>query len=402
METTVRSAKEWLREVEVAVEPERLKARVAALLEEYRSRAEVPGFRPGRVPMPVMTRRFGPALESAAVEEIVEQAAAEALEQNGLKAAFSYRLADLEVTPEKAIRFRVSVEVVPEFELKPYIGLRLTRPAPTGFDAEFEHRVQELRIRCATYRPVSRPARAHDFVAVDYVVLDSGREAERKQNVLVELAGNDTPAELTSALAGARPGAERSAEVPIPRTDHNALYRLVVRDVKERLLPELDEEFARDLGFSGLDALRQAVNDDILAERERAATEELRRQATERLLADHDFEPPGSMVAAGLERLIARSGLPETEAVRTKLEPLAQRLARLDCIITRIAEREGISVTDSDLAEDAERLAAETGKPREEIGRLVSSADYRQQALRERVLKLIVDQAEISGAVVAR
>lgn len=402
METTVRSPKEWLREVEVAVESERLKNRVAELLEEYRDRAEVPGFRRGRVPVEVMARRFGPALESAAVEEIVEQATTEALEQHGLKAAAGIRLADLEVTPEKSIRFTVSVEVIPQFELKPYVGLKLSRPAPSGFDAEFERRVEELRVRCATYRAVARPAREDDFVVVDYAVADSGREVERKQNVMVEMAGEGTPPELKAALTGSAAGDERSADIPIPGTDRRASYRLVVRDIKERVLPELDEEFAQDLGFSGLDALRQAINDDILADRERAAEEELRKQATSRLLADHEFEPPGSLVSTGVERLLARSGLPDTDEVRKKLEPLAVRLARLDCIVSRIAEQEGITVSDEDMAEEAARLARETGKPEDEVARVVGSADYRQQVLRERVLKFIIEKAEISGAVSAQ
>lgn len=402
METTVRSPKEWLREVEVAVEPERLKNRVAELLEQYRNRAEVPGFRRGRVPTEVMARRFGPALESAAVEEIVEQAVAEALEQNGLKAAASVRLADLEVTPEKSIRFLVSVEVIPPFELKPYVGMKLARPAPTGFDVEFERRVEELRIKCATYRALARPAGENDFVVVDYVVSDGGREVERKQNVMVEMAGQGTPAELKAALLGSVAGDERTVDIPIPETERKASYRLVVRDVKERLLPELDDEFARDLGFSGLDGLRQAINDDILADREREAEEELRKQVTARLLADHEFEPPRSLVSAGVEKLLARSGLPDNDEIRQKLEPLAIRLARLDCIVSRIAEQEGITVSDEDIARETSRIAGETGKPEEDVARVVGSADYRQQALRERVLKFIVEKAEVSSAVAAQ
>jgi len=402
LETTIRSPKEWLRELEVAVESERLKNRIAELLEEYRGRAEVPGFRRGHVPTEVMARRFGPALESAAVEEIVEQAMAEALEQNGLKTAASVRLADLEVTPEKSIRFRVSVEIIPQFELKPYLGMKLTRPVPSGFDAEFERRVQELRIKCATYRAVPRPVREDDFVVIDYVVSDAGREVERKQNVMVEMAAAETPAELKAALTGSVAGDERAADIPIPGTSRTASYRLTVRDVKERLLPELDEEFARDLGFSGLDALRKAINDDILADRERSAEEELRKQVTGRLLADHEFEPPASLVTAGLERLLARSGLPDSNEVRTKLEPLATRLARLDCIISRIAEREGITLSDEDIAEEARRLAGETGRSEEEIARVAGSDEFRQQALRERVLRFIIDKAEVSGTKAAQ
>ena len=145
MEVSISSPKEWLREINVEVEPQKLKAKVDEMLATYGARAEIPGFRRGKAPKAVVERRLGSALEQAAVEEIVKETSAEVLEKQTFRVASEARLEDLEVTPEKAIRLKLSLEVFPDFELKDYTGLKLKKEEPTGFEQEFEKRLKELQ-----------------------------------------------------------------------------------------------------------------------------------------------------------------------------------------------------------------------------------------------------------------
>ncbi|MEO0079710.1 MAG: trigger factor [candidate division WOR-3 bacterium] len=402
LEVSIKAPKEWQREIEVELEPDRLKTRVASLLDEYKDRALIPGFRPGHVPRHILERRLGNALESAAVQELVEQVLAEVMENNGIKPAAQLRLDDLEVTQEKAIRLRIVVEVVPEFELKSYEKLRLVRREPQGFDAEFEKRLQELRVRCATFRPVNRPAQEHDFLVVDYKVVDTEGPVKPRSNVMIELGDRMNFPEVNQALLGTRAGDEVSVVVNFPGdypdpelAGRSRTYRFLVRDVKERILPEVNEEFAEDLGYENLDALRRELNDEIIAERAQHIEDDLKNQVFDQLTGQYSFEPPASWVRFHLERLLRQANLPDDEEIAARLQPIAVKWARFDCIVSRIASRENLSVSDEEVTDRIRRLAEATDREPGELSPLANSTFYRNELLREKVLRHVIDRAEV-------
>ncbi|MGQ9707938.1 MAG: trigger factor [bacterium] len=403
MEITVKSPKEWLREFEVEIEPERLRSKVEGLLEEYKDKAEIPGFRRGRVPKVILERRLGSALETAAVEELIEQALSEALKENGIKPAARARINDLEVAPDKTIRFRASIEIIPEFELMPYAGLSLKRPSPTGFDAEFEERLRALQERCATFQPVQRPAQNGDFVVVDYTLHEGEKGVVgSKSNVTIQVGGESNHHDINAALLNVNPGDERSVVITFPadHPDKNLAgrtinYRFTVRGVKEKILPEVNEEFAQDLGFEDLDALRQAINEEILANRDEQIQENLRQQVIEQLTTTYNFEPPRSWVESHITRLIKKFNLTDSAETRETLLPIATKSARFDCIVLRIAQEENISVTDEEIEKQVQELVNNTGHKPEEITPLIDNSSYRLLMLQKKVLQLIIDRADV-------
>ena len=404
MEKTVRSPKEWLREIDVTIEPDKLKTKLEEFLAEYKEKALVPGFRKGKVPRYILERRLGGQLETAAAEELVEDAVREVLTDETFKPISQPRFTNLEIAPDKTIKFQLAFEVVPEFELKEYVGLALKKEEPTGFDAEFERRLQELRERCATFKPISRAAEAHDFLVVDHrTFVGEAETGKPRTNVMMELGDPMNSAEINDALVGARPGDERTATTTFP-ADHEdknlagktLTYKFVVRDVKERIMPEVNEEFATDLGFESMDKLRIEINEAILADRQRLVQNGLKNQAFDFLTAEHQFEPPESWVESSLERLRTQYSLPEDDATREKLMPVAQKWAKFDCVVAKIATKESITVTDEEMKQQAQEVAEESKRPVEEVESMLSSAVYKNQLLREKVLKLVVEKANVS------
>jgi trigger factor len=404
LEIRVKSPKEWLREIEIEFEPEQLKSKIESLLEEYKDKAKIPGFRPGKVPKYILERRLGSALESTAAEELVEQALTEAMEKNGIKPASRLKIDDLEITPEKAIRVKASAEVIPEFELKDYTQLTLRRPKPTGFDAEFEKRIAALRERCAVFQPVSRPAAPGDYVVVDYILRENDRVvAGPNSNITIQLGDEANHPSINQALLNVHPGDERSAEITFP-ADHpdknlagrTITYHLTIRAVREKILPELNEEFAQDLGYENLDALRRALNDEILADREEQVKEELHTQIVDQLTARYQFEPPASWVQSHINRLLRELNLPDTPENRDKLLPVAVKSARFDCIVLRIAQQEKITVTDEEIETQIQTIAQTTGRKAEDIASLLDNSSYRFYILQNKVFQLLINRAEIS------
>ncbi|HTW90686.1 MAG TPA: trigger factor [bacterium] len=404
MEKIVRSPKEWLREIEVTIEPEKLKAKIEESFVELQPKAVVPGFRVGHVPRALLERRVGSQVESTSAEDLVEDAIREVLADDAIKPITEPKFANLEIAPDKTIKFQLSFEVIPEFQLKEYTGLTLKKEEPTGFEAEFERRLQELREKCATFKPIGRAAQEHDFVVVDYKTSVGDTETGKpRTNVMMELGDEMNSAEVNAALVGARPGDERTATTTFP-ADHSdqklagktLTYKFVVRDVKERILPEVNEEFATDLGFESMDKLRIEINESILLDRKRLVQNGLKNQAFDFLTAEHQFEPPESWVESSLDRLRTQYNLPEDDATREKLMPVAQKWAKFDCIVAKIAEKESLTVTDEELKQQAQEVAEESKRPVEEVESMLGSAVYKNQLLREKVLKLVVDKANVT------
>lgn len=404
MEVRLTSPHPWLREIEVELEPDRLKTRVHELLDDYRTRAEVPGFRKGHVPLEVLERRLGEALEQTAVEELIKETLSDVLQQNKVKPVATGRLKEIEITPSKAIRFRYSIEVIPEFELKPYSGLKLRRQEPASFDEEFDRRLETLRQKCATFRSVPRAAQRGDFVVVDYQVWEGETQlGKQRTNVMVQVGSEDNFEEINAALTGVHTGEEREARIIHPPDYADATlagktitYRLLVRDIKERILPDINNDFCRDLGYENMDELRQSINNEILADRQRLAKIELKNQIFKHLVSEHDFEPPTSWIDSSLERLRLEYELPDNAQTRQQLEPIARKWAKFDCIVARIAEQENIVVTDEEIAEQSRLLAEQLGRPLSDINRILDTPSYRNHALREKVIQWIMDKAEVS------
>lgn len=405
MEVRIKSPKEWLREIEIDFEAELLKSKVDALLEEYKDKAKIPGFRPGRVPRYILERRLGSALESAAAEELVEQALSETIEKNGIKPAARPKIDDLEITPDKTIHLKASVEVIPEFELDDYTAVTLERQSPVGFDDEFNRKLTALRERCAVYQPVQRAAQQGDYVVVDYTLKEGDRiVVGPKSNVTLEVGGDKNYDDINRILIGALPGDEKTTVITFPpdHPDKNLAGRKItcllrIRSVREKILPEVNEEFAQDLGYENLDALRQALNEEILAEREDQIKNDLHRQIVDQLTSRYQFEPPASWVEAHLDRLIRKLNLPDSPEVREKLLPIAVKSARFDCIVLRIAQKEQLVVTDEEIEAQIQALAQSTGRKPEEIAPYLDNFSYRLQALQEKVLQLIIDRATVKS-----
>ncbi len=403
MEISIRTPAEWLREIEVQIEAEQLKSRLDSLLNEYQEKAALPGFRRGKVPRHILERRLGNALEATVVEELVEKTLEEVLSTNNIKPASRAKIDNLKIEDDKSIRFKALVEVIPDFELQDYNGIPLRREVPSGFDAEFEKRFNALREKCAIFQPVLRPARNGDFVSIDYVLKEKDRViAGPKNNISIQVGAENNHPAINQALLGAVIGEERTGTIEFP-PDHpdknlagkTVVYHLKVRGIKEKKLPEVNDEFAQDLGYENLDALRQSLNEEILAEWDKQVKDGLYQQIIDQLTSRHQFNPPRSWVEMHIAHLLQEFKLPDTPETREKLLPAAEKTARLDCIILRIAQRENITVSDEEIANKIQSLAEETGKKAAEIAPLIDNSSYRFYLLKNKVLDLILERANV-------
>lgn len=406
MQITMTEPKPWLREMTVEVEADRVKQKTEETVNLLLERAEVPGFRKGRIPRELVERRFAREIEGQVAQDLIEEASKEALEQHAVKAIKTPELSEYELTPDKTLKFKLSFEVLPEFELKDYLGIPVKAPEPTGFDAEFERRLEHLRDRLASYTPVSRPSQAGDYLMADYAVTDdAGAQLDKRTNVMFHIGDHTNFPELNEQLAGLNPGDEKDIVVHIPAdyddkkfAGRTMNYHLGIRSIKVKELPEVDEDFAANLGYDSLDHMRVTLNQEIMADRDREAEAEELNQIYRHLVENHNFDPPPSLVQEIYEDLLLTYKLEDGPEVKERLEKAARTKARFQIVIANIARKEEIEVSDEERDKVVDEAVASGQYDSEALARMRTSEGLRYRLLEDKVMKFLLSKAQVTGA----
>ena len=416
MQLNMTEPKPWLRELEIEIEAEKVSEKIDRTIGQLLDEAEIPGFRKGRVPRHIIESRFGAEIESQTAGDLVREAYETAIEEKHLHPIRAGEVKDYELTADKRIRFKIELEVVPDFELKPYTGIAIERHEPTGFDDEFEHRLNALRERLATYTPLSRPSQSGDYLMVDYTVTrydsleaTAGSHTDKRSNVMLHVGDSENFPEMNAQLVGLNPGDEKDVRIRLP-DDHadkalaskTLVYHFGVRGIKEKHLPELDEEFAKNLGFDNLDGLRVWLNESIVADREKDIESDLLTQIHNWLIARHEFPVPPSFLEEVYQQLLAQVQAAETPELKEKVTPIAEKKARFQVVIARIAEKEGIEVTDEERDKVIDDYIAQSSTPPGDVEKLRERESFRYRLLEEKVMHFLLGKANVAGKPPAR
>lgn len=403
MEVKILEPEQWLREIEIQVEPQRVQKKITELIETYAKRIKIPGFRKGRAPLTVVEKRYGKELETVALKQLFDETTKETIEAKQLKPLTQPTITDYNLDENRKLTFKIAFEIIPDFTLKEYKNLRLKKLEPTGFDEEFEQRLQQLLDRCATYIPLNRPAEKGDFILCDYETYEDGKLVSKPaQNVLIPINDTMNLKEINQGLLGAKPGEVREITITFPQNHQDRTlagktytYKFTIRACKEKRLPELNETFAQDLGFKDLDALRQQLNEEILTDRARLVETDLLNQIYNQLVAEYDFEPPASLVTDAYNNIIQANGLEDTAETREKLLPIAKRQAKFKIIISRIAQQENITPTKEEIEVKIQQYAAQGELKPETLAKLPENPLFLYEIIKEKTMDFLLRNAKI-------
>ncbi|MEW6660557.1 MAG: trigger factor [Thermodesulfobacteriota bacterium] len=392
--------------------------------------AKVKGFRPGKVPRAVLELYYRKQVEQEVSEELVRRSMRNALKEKELEpVSLNWPEALPAVVAGEDFRFSVEMEVPPQFEVENYQGLTLTAPEVEITDALVEARLEEIRERNAILRPLAEPRgiQEGDYVALDYQGHFGGKAlAEAKQeNYLLEVGAGRFNPDFENNLLGLRPEGESRFAVELPNDFFHPLlagkvieFEVKIQAIKEKVVPDLDDAFAQGLGgdFQTLADLRQAVQEDIIKEKDRERQKLLESQALDQLLSAHPFEVPPSMIRQEQEDLLREqwqrmsqhglnlAGL-DHEKMLESIKPAAERRVRTRLLLARLARQEGISVEDSEVEAGLQRLAAGTGRELAQVRQFYEEHQLlgalRRQLEDEKTVKFLVDHAQIGPAPAA-
>jgi len=421
--------------LELEVEDERVQRALDSTYRRLAKRVKVPGFRPGKAPRAVLERHLGEdTIRHEAIDELMPQLYREALEQEQIEAIDR---AEYELVTEQPLVAKFTIPIRPTVDLGDYASLRVFRE-PVVVDPE---RVQEalegLRHRYATLEPVARPIQWGDVIRVDVHGTIEGTafvQEEDAQFQLQEGRAISFPG-FTEALLGREKGPAFEFEVTVPEDlpderlrGKQARYTVEIKEVKQEVLPELDDEFGRQVGegFASLEELRSRVEADLREALEREAEHQHEEQALDTLAERAQAEYPGVLVEreiarllqeqAGigrspqrgrgsgpspreeLDRYLQQAGKTEEE-LRAELRPAADTRVRRSLVLSELSEAEHIEVTDAEVGEELNRLTASVSGSEDEVRRLFSSESAKESMRRSLMTrKTLARLVEIASA----
>jgi trigger factor len=364
-------------------------AEIERIARDYGKAARLPGFRPGKVPVKVVRNRFRDQILHDVAHDLIPRAVDNALRERGVEPVDTPDIKNVLVEEGQPLKFTADFETVPAFDPGDYGSLTLTKPAATVTDDAVNETLERLRQRAARYEPVEgRPVEPGDTVVVDLVRDAGGESPDRHENISIEIGAAANPPGFDDQLIGLAVGDEKRFPVEYPKdytvselAGTTVEYAVQVNGIKRRVLPALDDEFAKDLGdFDTLSGLRTRVREDLQRDAERNAERELRSDLLRQLAKRVNFEIPEALLDREVERrteefirrlyeqgVDPRQANIDWQGFRDHQREPGREAVASAIVLDEVARREQIGVEPAELDAEIERYAAATGRQSGEV-----------------------------------
>jgi len=373
------------RELDLEIPAEEVSKKIDSVAHEFARIARVPGFRPGKAPVSLIRRRFADDIKGEVLQALVPERVEKAVSEQKLTPVSQPQVEKLDFAEGQPLKFRAVFEVLPDFELANYKDLALEMPVMDITDDDLVKTLEEMRERAAAFAPVEgRPAENGDFVQLKLMGTPAGGgDPVQADSVLCHIGAEETMEPFNENLRGANAGEHKNFDVQYPADYPDAKlagktyhYSVEVLGIKTKKLPELNDEFAKDVSdVATLDELRTKVREGLGAARDQKHKDLLREKVLAAIVKLHDFPVPESLVEhqmdVRLERVVrslAAQGV-DPRAVNVDWVTLRRRQqeratddVKAELIIDRVASAESIDVTEEELDHELEHAAGHSGE----------------------------------------
>ena len=414
---------ECTRELVLDVPAEEVSKAFRNVTRNYQKYAKLPGFRPGKVPDAVIRRRFASEIRKEVIDSLLPERFSNGVRELGIRPVGQPQVTELTIDEGQPLHVKAVFEYLPDVSIEGYEQVVVDKPSVDVTDEEFAHEIAQLRDSRAVVEPVEedRPIVDGDWAEISYngrVSDDAEAAPIHGEDSLVEVGGKDTVAAFTQVLRGAKAGQELQAEVIYPADYPEArlqgktvAYDVTVKGIKKRTLPELNDEFARELGnYESLDDLESRVREHLASRKRRSLEAETKDRLFAALVEKYQFPVPESLVQdqidarleRGLRALAAQGMNPEQmrkldfSRLRGAQRDSAVAEAKANILMDRIAEKEGVTVSDEDLDKELQLAALQSREPYETLRQRLTDdgglARIREQMKREKTANLLYER----------
>ncbi|MGB8656304.1 MAG: trigger factor [Candidatus Zixiibacteriota bacterium] len=393
----VEEGKGWKRTLEIEVPKEKVDGEYQAAYKKYKDLSRIPGFRKGKAPMHLVKIHFKEKIDQEVLEALVPKAYEDAVKDRNMSPICLPVVKDIEFAEGSALKFKAEFEVQPEVEAKDYKGLEVVRRTKEITDKDVEAYLGFLREDLAELHPVQREAKLLDHLMVDLGKLQEGKE-EKAENQEIVLDPANMVKEFQEALLNAKAGDKKEFEVDYPATFHNKNlagkkvgYKIDVKEVKEKVLPEVNDSFAKTVGgYKTLDELKTKVKDGLVRKAQNDADEEVRNELANQVIMRNLFEVPETLLNFYLDSVVEdlkkKYRKVDEKKIREEYQEIAIGHIRWDILYHQIAEKEKIQVTKEDLEAWSEGYGRTLGVKAEEAKKALENPSHAKK-IKEDILE---------------
>ncbi len=401
------------RRLRVQIPPSTVRETVDEVYRELRRRVKLKGFRPGKVPIEVLKSLYRDQAHREAISQLIEKTYPEAISRKSLEPVSAPQIEPGDFSPEKSFTYTALLEVRPPVELKKYKGLEI-KVGKKGrvTDKEIREELERLRnlygrLKIAEGR---KRVKKGDWVLLDFegFLEDRPIKDSRTENYLLEVGSGTMVPGFEEALIGMEVGKEGEFKVTFPQ-DHprrdlagkEVLFRAKVKEIREKILPELDDEFAKDLGAADVGELRKRVREELERRKEEDYWRRMREAILDELIASNPVEVPSSLLQdraqAIYERWRREGGGDTDERVWEACVKAAERDMKAAFLLEEIARREGIEVKEEEVEERLKEISKQMGRELRLLRNDEKVVDgVRTELLNRKVVDLLIKEANVS------
>jgi len=426
MKTTLEDISPVKKKLLIEIDSKEVDKRLNQAYGEIRKKAKIPGFRPGKAPRKILETYFGNQVIDDVTRELISESFPKAVDEVKTFPLGQPILEKEALKQGQDFNYSAIIEVRPEFEVKDYLGLDVEKEICSISEEDVQKRLEEIRE--ANGKMVSieeeRLIRDGDFVIVDYEGFEDGQPMEdvKSSNFLVKVGKNDFHSKFDEALIGLKKEAETEVGIDFEENFYHtklagksANFKIKIVDIKELALPELNDEFASNLGadLKDLDSLKNELKKAITSQEEKRIDSELKQRLLEKISKGINFELPEVLIDAEIEfsfrRLndnLERSGSSLEKAgiseagLKKEFRSASEKRVREMLILDRVAKQDKINIDDDDLEEGYGKLAESMAQDVETVKKYYEARgqvdSLKEEMLKEKTLNYLVDHANIS------
>lgn len=372
-------------ELEISIPVEDVEKETAKVAEQFRERVHLKGFRAGKAPMSLIRKNYESDIRQKVLENLVPKAVDDRVAAEQLRAVSRPSVTDLHFHDGKDVHFKAVFEVFPVFEIPNYNGVEVVYKEPEVADEDVAKRLDEIRETKATYANEDpRPLADGDYAVVSLESLSGTEEGIKADEVQVLIGGPETLPGFTENLTGASPGDDKEFDVTYPAeygretlAGKTVRFRVGVKGLRRKEVPELNDEFAQDLGdFRTLDEVKDAVRKSILAQRQSEAQREAKDKIIEKLVETNEFPVPEVFVDRQIEnrveqrlRSLQAEGVDpksfklDWDKVKVAQKDAALKEVKASMVLGKVAEKESIVATNEEVDRELDRISRQEKQP---------------------------------------
>lgn len=407
-------------ELTIEVTKEEFEKALTAAYKKNVSKITVPGFRKGKAPRRMIEKMYGESFFwEDAVNESYPEAYEAALKESDTKPVGRADMEVLEISAD-GYTFKAKVPVKPEVSIADYKGIEAPKPAVSVDPAEVDAEIERMRKRNARIESVDREVKVGDTVVIDYEGFIDGEpfEGGKAEHYSLEIGSNRFIPGFEDQLVGAKPGEERELNLTFPENYHaenlsgkNVVFKVKVHEVKESILPELDDEFAKDVSeFDTVDELKADIEKKILNSREEAAKSAFEGAVFSKVAEKLQADIPDAMIenqidtlienfayriggqGVGFSKYLEMTGMKQDE-LREIYRPQAEQQVKLNLAFEKIAELEGLEVGAEEVDEEYNKLSEQYNMPADKVKILLPEESLKSDLLLRKAASFVVDNA---------